>query len=179
MVIAKNTKMEDFLEGVQEYMSYDKMTGEFKWIHHDRNPCLIGTTPGTILPSGRRRIFYKSKSIGSSRLAWYFVTGKLPRQRLIYINGDRSDDRFENLKEFEPGDNKLKAGQKYTYAPRGKAKKKGINRFVVCLRILPYTYGVKTPCKHYKALLDVCDGSKPKVCREALGDECPNYEPVG
>jgi hypothetical protein len=42
-------------------------------------------------------VYVKSAYYHLHVLAWLYMTGELPKQRLLHINGDRTDNRFANL----------------------------------------------------------------------------------
>ena len=73
---------------------YNKTTGIF-----------TRRTPGRIImgrlnkTTGYWTIGFDKKQYQAHRLAWFYVTGKWPTNDIDHINGIRTDNRFENLRE--------------------------------------------------------------------------------
>jgi hypothetical protein len=87
-------KLHDWIREVLEYNPY---TGEFLWVttgHGHRT----GDIAGSIYASGHRYIQIEGLDYRAARLAWFFVTGEDPRVFVDHRNGDRADDRFDNLR---------------------------------------------------------------------------------
>jgi hypothetical protein len=55
------------------------------------------------------------KSYSAHRLAWFYVTGKIPQNQIDHINGKKADNRFENLREASNGQNRAntRSGSKH------------------------------------------------------------------
>lgn len=71
-------------------LSYDKDTGVF-----NRN----GKVAGTVGKNGYRRISIGRKHrYYAHRLAWEFIYGEPPCGEVDHINGDRDDNRIDNLR---------------------------------------------------------------------------------
>ena len=86
------------LSDLRRKLHYDPVSGVFIWkeTHQHR----VGIAAGT-LKSGTRQ--YRIINIGgvlyrANRLAWFYMTGEWPRTDVDHINGDRSDDRWSNLR---------------------------------------------------------------------------------
>lgn len=79
-------------------LSYDKETGIFTW-KTNFHASKIGKVAGTRDPEGYLAIRIGRKAYRSHRLAWLYMTGAMPSQCIDHINGDRSDNRFANLRE--------------------------------------------------------------------------------
>lgn len=54
---------------------------------------------GSLNGDGYRQINFKGKIYMEHRLVWLYVTGEWPSGFIDHINRDRSDNRFENLRE--------------------------------------------------------------------------------
>lgn len=80
-------------EQLKEVLNYDPETGLFTWIKkrgHKKNT------------AGGKRLGYISIGVGfrlyqAHRLAWLYMTGEWPKF-LDHIDGDRSNNRFSNLR---------------------------------------------------------------------------------
>lgn len=90
----------------REIWWYDPETGKFFW-RMERPRAKVGTPVGSIGPDGYVRIVLYRKSYLASRLAWLMITGDWPEQSIDHINGDRSDNRFCNLRECSCYENTL------------------------------------------------------------------------
>tara|TARA_R110000822_G_C15061737_1_gene467551 strand:- start:83 stop:625 length:543 start_codon:yes stop_codon:yes gene_type:complete len=104
-------------------LEYIPETGNLVWVKSVSARVAVGDVAGTYV-SGYRRI--KRKKRGKSlnyrahRVVWFFHYGWVPPM-LDHINGDRSDNRIENLRVTTPSLNIR--NQK----PRGSSKYKGVN----------------------------------------------------
>ena len=71
-----------------ELVSYDPVTGAFRKKH------------------GRQYISIDGIHYRTSRLAWFYMTGKWPTNYIDHKNGDVADESFENLREATHAQNK-------------------------------------------------------------------------
>lgn len=73
---------------LSEELNYDPKTGRFSWKKE----------PGAI-SNGYRLLKVNQKNFWAHRVAWLLATGEDPEGLVIdHINGDRSDNRIENLR---------------------------------------------------------------------------------
>lgn len=74
---------------LSEELIYDPATGRFTWKKE----------PGTIATNGYRYIRVNQKMLLAHRIAWLMATGEDPEGSVIdHVNGDRLDNRIENLR---------------------------------------------------------------------------------
>lgn len=94
---------------LKKILHYSAETGVFIWInayHKSR----IGNVAGTIMKNGYSYICINKSSFRAHRLAWLYVFGMWPEQHIDHINGDKSDNRIENLREVSNSENMMNQG---------------------------------------------------------------------
>lgn len=86
-------------ERVQELLSYDPETGEFRH-RTGRGGRRSGDIAGTIDPNGYRLIFIDYFQWRASRLAWLLMTGAFPPPGILidHRDGNRANDVWANLR---------------------------------------------------------------------------------
>lgn len=86
-------------ERVRELLSYDPATGQFHWKQRMSQRVHAGARAGSVSKRGYRSIKVEGKMRRACRLAWLMVHGEWPRHEIDHVNGDRGDDRIENLRD--------------------------------------------------------------------------------
>ena len=76
----------------------------WKNVVHLNQSKLIGQKAGSIHSTGYRHITFMGKQHKAHRLIWLYVYGYLPKE-IDHINGDRQDNRLENLREVTRSQN--------------------------------------------------------------------------
>lgn len=84
---------------LQEYLDYDPATGEFRWAKDIGCKVKQGTKAGSVNCIGYVKIKINQKQYAAHRLAFLFMEGRWPNIFMDHINGDRKDNRWENLRE--------------------------------------------------------------------------------
>jgi len=84
---------------VFELLDYNPETGNFIWKIKRRGRRKIGMLAGCIHPHGYVRISIDYRLYNAQRLAWLFITGKWPNGLVDHIDGNRSNNRANNLRE--------------------------------------------------------------------------------
>ena len=87
------------IDSVKDLLRYDPHTGIFTWAKRR-----IGTRFGVeagCFKDGYRVIRINGKLVRAHRLAFLYMTGSWPKHHIDHINGDRSDNRWINLREVD------------------------------------------------------------------------------
>lgn len=107
---------------LQSIFHYNPDTGEFTRIV-DRRKWKAGQSMGTPSVDGYLNISVNYVIYRAQRLAWTYMTGEQPPAYLDHINGDRSDNRWANLREATQSQNLANMA-----VSRGKTGLKGVIR---------------------------------------------------
>lgn len=86
------------LDILKNCLTYDENNGDFIWIVN-KGIKKIGDIAGNKHWTGYIRIKIGQKEYLAHRLAWFYKTGKWPKNQIDHINSIRNDNRFCNLRE--------------------------------------------------------------------------------
>jgi hypothetical protein len=111
--MAHRRDREDFtLSEVTERLHYDPLSGLFSWKIETmafggfKNP---GSAAGQKSEAGYVLVGLWGRLYRAHRLAWLLMTGAWPVAEIDHINGDRSDNRWSNLREATSSQQKMNA----------------------------------------------------------------------
>jgi hypothetical protein len=91
---------------LKELLDYNPKTGLFHWIVA-RPKVKVGAIAGSFRHrKGYVIIEIYSQGYAAHRLAWFYMTSNWPIDQIDHINGNRSDNRFENLREANASQNR-------------------------------------------------------------------------
>lgn len=86
-------------EALLRVLSYDPLTGIFTRLICTSNAAPAGAAVGSPSGGGYLKVGTWGKQYYAHRLAWFYVTGEWPQRHIDHINGNRSDNRFANLRD--------------------------------------------------------------------------------
>ncbi|WP_054070229.1 HNH endonuclease [Pseudomonas syringae group genomosp. 3] len=93
------------VDALRSRLHYDAITGLFCWIEKPSIGVSIGDEAGFITSAGYRSIRVFGSSYLAHRLAWLHHYGEWPTGDLDHINGIKSDNRIENLRDVSRSEN--------------------------------------------------------------------------
>ena len=91
-------------EELIKLLEYNPSTGDFLW-KRSRGTAFAGNVAGTLNTHGYKVIKIANKSYKAHRLAWLYCFQEWPQNMIDHINGDRNDNRLDNLREATQGQN--------------------------------------------------------------------------
>lgn len=94
----------------QEYLKsvlhYDPDTGVFTWVAKIAKKICVGNIAGCVTGVGRYRyIKIHGQTFAEHRLAFLYMTGALPIDEVDHINHNRTDNRWDNLRDVDRKNN--------------------------------------------------------------------------
>lgn len=106
-----------FLEAARELLAFDPDAGVFRWKVRRNSfggKVQEGSVAGTPSDQGYVMVGVLGRQYRAHRLAWLFMTGAMPSRGLEidHINGDRSDNRWGNLRLVTRSQNNMNQGVK-------------------------------------------------------------------
>lgn len=89
---------------VLDVYRYDRSTGSFDWI---KRPVGSKEMVGHLSPKGYHRLWVKKKKryYPAHHIVWFLEMKVMPSSQIDRINGIRTDNRIENLREVSPIEN--------------------------------------------------------------------------
>ena len=93
------------IEEFKKRLRYCPKTGLTIWLISPNNQLQPGSRAGNTNPNGYRHITIFGRRWAEHRLAWFLMTGCLPASQIDHKNGNRSDNRWCNLRPASACDN--------------------------------------------------------------------------
>lgn len=90
---------------LREVLHYDPLTGIFKWRVSLRNGKSPGDIAGALDGYGYFKIGLNERLYLSHRLAWLYMTGEWPPTGIDHINGEKGDNKWNNLRLASDAEN--------------------------------------------------------------------------
>lgn len=92
-------------EMLKSRLDYNPETGIFTRKFSPSRNVAAGSIPGKIKRDGYKFITINGREYPSHRLAWMYVTGAWPLGCIDHINGNRTDNRIQNLRDVSTSEN--------------------------------------------------------------------------
>lgn len=88
---------------IQNRLKYDR--GKLYWVKDNGTNIKAGQLAGTIGGHGYRYINIDNQKYLEHRLVWLYHKGVWPKNQIDHIDGDRTNNRIENLRETDQSGN--------------------------------------------------------------------------
>lgn len=125
------------VDELKEQLKFDPDTGCFTWITGKQIGQIAGTTATR---GGYRKICLNYQRYSAHHLAWLYIYGVLPKQRLDHIDGNRDNNCIANLREADPSQSRMNIsiGRNNTSGVKGVRWSKDRKKWLVTVQ----AYGV-------------------------------------
>lgn len=90
---------------VLSLLDYNPTTGNLYWKVSKNNRIKVGDKAGSLTEDGYWKVMIHRKKYYAHRLIWFMVHGCFPTGQIDHINGNRLDNRIENLRDSTNGQN--------------------------------------------------------------------------
>ncbi|MCD2451655.1 HNH endonuclease [Methylicorpusculum oleiharenae] len=97
-------------ERLKELLRYDPETGMFTWLASPANSVKVGAIAGSVNGKGYIHIKINSKTYRAHRLAFFYHFGRWPKNDVDHMNGVKTDNRIENLRDANKSENQQNRG---------------------------------------------------------------------
>jgi hypothetical protein len=97
---------------LQELFSYDPLDGRLRWKIRRGSRAQVGSVAGTVRPPDYSRVRIDGVLYLVHRVVWKLHFGSEPAGDIDHLNGDRTDNRLDNLRDVAHrtnGENVVKA----------------------------------------------------------------------
>jgi len=97
-------------EHLKSILDYSPETGVFKWKVYRSHNAKVGDVAGSIYRNSENQTYYRIISINNKqepahRLAYLYVTGNYPKNKIDHVDGDGLNNRIDNLRDVTDAEN--------------------------------------------------------------------------
>jgi hypothetical protein len=132
-------------ESLLEAISYNPLTGEFKWRKRERGR-RFNKPPGSINNNGHLEIKINKFRYRAHQWAWFYVYGEWPERDIDHDNGIKTDNRIKNLRLATNAQNSQNKGKTKSntsgYKGVSKCKRTGKWRAQIMVNLKAINLGV-------------------------------------
>jgi hypothetical protein len=95
----KNGLSTNLLKLIRDSFDYSPDTGKLRWKIKPSHNVEVGYIAGRLHENGHIEVRLSGRVYMAHHLVWAIIYGVLPKKTLLHINGNRQDNRLENLQE--------------------------------------------------------------------------------
>jgi hypothetical protein len=91
----------DIREAMQESFVYESTTGKLRWKTRNSGSIRVGYVAGRRHVNGHLEVGFNKNTYMAHHIAWFLHHGQWPNTLILHANGNKSDNRIENLVQAE------------------------------------------------------------------------------
>jgi hypothetical protein len=91
----------DTRQAMQESFVYESTTGKLRWKTRNSGSIRVGYVAGRQHMNGHLEVGFNKKTYMAHHIAWFLHYGEWPDALVLHANGDKGDNRIENLVQAE------------------------------------------------------------------------------
>lgn len=94
---------------IKKRLHYDSVTGKLTWLSLPKNAssAKVGEEAGFIDSNGYRIVYVDGRQYKAHRLCWFLYYGNWPKQMIDHIDGNKSNNCIDNLRDVSRSRNGL------------------------------------------------------------------------
>lgn len=92
-------------EAIRALLRYEPETGHFYWLLNRGSKIKAGQRAGAVSSEGYCQISIYDRLYRAHRLVWLYVHGEWPSQTIDHIDGNRLNNRLDNLRDVSLKEN--------------------------------------------------------------------------
>jgi hypothetical protein len=92
-------------EELKTLFHYDPITGIFTYKKALSNRTRVGDWAGSVTSGGYKRVWIHGTTYAVHRLIWLYMTGEWPNELIDHIDGNPTNNRWNNLREATKSQN--------------------------------------------------------------------------
>jgi hypothetical protein len=96
---ARTAKTQPSIDELREYLEYDPETGFLKWKKAPSNFAKVGAIISAVNSRGYVTVGFKNATLQAHRVAFALHNGRWPMPFCDHVNGNKTDNRADNLRE--------------------------------------------------------------------------------
>jgi hypothetical protein len=105
-------KLSDYRH-LREIFNYDPVTGVLTYAKDMPRRGKVGDVCGGVNSRGYRRVSVRGVSCPAHVVIWLWMTGSLPKEDIDHIDGNRSNNSWDNLRSASRSQNLMNQGVKF------------------------------------------------------------------
>ena len=93
----RSAPLQEIQRLMQQMLQYDSITGKLRWKVRPNYCTRVGFLAGRKHVNGHLEVGFNKNTYMAHHIAWFLHYGEWPDALILHANGDKGDNRIENL----------------------------------------------------------------------------------